>query len=71
MKVDKSGCGLLKVWKHQLLQFQHLGPDMAEAIIAAYPSPRMLIEVKHCVNSVDIRNKDIGETSGSCSIAFC
>ncbi|XP_041362650.1 crossover junction endonuclease EME1-like isoform X2 [Gigantopelta aegis] len=54
VKVDKNGCGLLKVWKHQLLQFQHLGPDMAEAIIAAYPSPRMLIEAyRHCLKEKD------------------
>ncbi|XP_046359502.2 crossover junction endonuclease EME1-like isoform X1 [Haliotis rufescens] len=49
VKVDKNGNGLLKVWKHQLLQFKNVGPDMAEAIIAVYPSPRLLYEAyKSC-----------------------
>lgn len=44
VKVDKSGHGLLKVWKQQLLQFKNVSPDIAEAIIAEYPSPRLLMK---------------------------
>ncbi|XP_063444438.1 crossover junction endonuclease EME1-like isoform X2 [Mytilus trossulus] len=44
VKVDKSGQGLLKVWKQQLLQFKNVSPDMAEAIIAEYPSPQLLMK---------------------------
>ncbi|KAH3864403.1 crossover junction endonuclease EME1-like [Dreissena polymorpha] len=42
VKVDKNGNGLLKVWKHQLLQFKNVSPDVAQAIIAEYPSPYLL-----------------------------
>ncbi|XP_052770140.1 crossover junction endonuclease EME1-like isoform X2 [Mya arenaria] len=42
VKVDRSGGGLLKVWKHQLLQFKNVSPDIAQAIIAVFPSPQML-----------------------------
>lgn len=44
-KVDKNGAGLLKVWKQQLQQFKTISTEMANAIISAYPSPRLLIEV--------------------------
>ncbi|XP_064594743.1 crossover junction endonuclease EME1-like [Liolophura sinensis] len=43
-KVDKNGTGLLKVWKQQLQQFKTISTEMANAIISAYPSPRLLIE---------------------------
>ena len=45
VKVDRSGKGLLKVWKQQLLTFKQISPDMAEALIATYPSPSLLREV--------------------------
>jgi hypothetical protein len=37
--------GLLKVWKQQLLQFKNISPDIAQAIIAEYPSPLLLRKV--------------------------
>jgi len=43
--VDKNNVGLLKVWKQQLMQFKNASLDVAQAIIAEYPSPMMLIEV--------------------------
>ena len=46
MKVDRSGHGLLKVWKQQLLQFKNVSPDVAQALIAAYPSPQLLRQVR-------------------------
>ncbi|XP_033738850.1 crossover junction endonuclease EME1-like [Pecten maximus] len=42
VRVDKSGHGLLKVWKQQLLQFKNISPDIADAVLAEYPSPRLL-----------------------------
>ena len=45
VKVDRSGHGLLKVWKQQLLQFKNVSPDVAQALIAAYPSPQLLRQV--------------------------
>ncbi|KAL3876048.1 hypothetical protein ACJMK2_033933 [Sinanodonta woodiana] len=44
VKVDKLGGGLLKVWKHQLMQFKNISPDIADAIVAVYPSPRLLLQ---------------------------
>ncbi|XP_034050519.1 crossover junction endonuclease EME1 [Thalassophryne amazonica] len=41
-RVDKSGKGLLQVWKRQIQQFHRVSPDMASAIVAAFPSPRRL-----------------------------
>ena len=45
MKVDRSGHGLLKVWKQQLLQFKSVSPDVAQALIVEYPSPQLLRQV--------------------------
>ncbi|NXU54125.1 EME1 endonuclease, partial [Turnix velox] len=42
VKVDPSGKGLLEVWKRQIQQFNRVSPEMAEAIVAAYPSPQLL-----------------------------
>uniref|UniRef100_A0A8C3NXW2 Essential meiotic structure-specific endonuclease 1 n=1 Tax=Cyanoderma ruficeps TaxID=181631 RepID=A0A8C3NXW2_9PASS len=44
VKVDPSGKGLLKVWKRQIQQFNRVSPEMAEAIVSAYPSPQLLIQ---------------------------
>ncbi|XP_041672522.1 crossover junction endonuclease EME1 [Cheilinus undulatus] len=41
-KVDKAGKGLLQVWRRQIQQLNRVSPDMASAILAAYPSPRLL-----------------------------
>lgn len=43
IKVDKTGVGLLKAWKHQLMQFKNISPNIADALVAAYPSPRSLL----------------------------
>uniref|UniRef100_A0A3Q2X385 Essential meiotic structure-specific endonuclease 1 n=1 Tax=Haplochromis burtoni TaxID=8153 RepID=A0A3Q2X385_HAPBU len=41
-RVDRGGKGLLQVWKRQIQQFNRVSPDMAAAILAAYPSPQLL-----------------------------
>ncbi|XP_040922599.1 crossover junction endonuclease EME1 [Toxotes jaculatrix] len=41
-RVDRAGKGLLQVWKRQIQQFNRVSPDMASAILAAYPSPQLL-----------------------------
>lgn len=46
VKVDPSGKGLLKVWKRQIQQFNRVSPEMAEAIVSAYPSPQLLVQVR-------------------------
>ncbi|XP_061182597.1 crossover junction endonuclease EME1-like [Saccostrea echinata] len=52
VKVDKNGHGLLKVWKQQLMQFKNISPDIADAIVVAYPSPHLLMEAyRKCSDS--------------------
>ncbi|XP_062605017.1 crossover junction endonuclease EME1-like [Saccostrea cucullata] len=52
VKVDKNGQGLLKVWKQQLMQFKNISPDIADAIVVAYPSPHLLMEAyRKCSDS--------------------
>ncbi|KAM8876804.1 crossover junction endonuclease EME1 isoform 1-T2 [Synchiropus picturatus] len=41
-RVDKSGKGLLQVWKRQIQQLNRVSPDMASTILATYPSPQLL-----------------------------
>jgi len=48
LNVSKDGTGLIKVWKHQLMQLKNLGSEMADAIVAIYPSPQSLF--KACEN---------------------
>ena len=43
--MDKNGVGLLKVWKQQLMQLKNVSQDVAQAIIAEYPSPQLLVQV--------------------------
>uniref|UniRef100_A0A8C7Y2W2 Essential meiotic structure-specific endonuclease 1 n=1 Tax=Oryzias sinensis TaxID=183150 RepID=A0A8C7Y2W2_9TELE len=43
-RVDRGGRGLLQVWKRQVQQFNRVSPDMAAAILAAYPSPQLLLQ---------------------------
>ncbi|KAK3090650.1 hypothetical protein FSP39_013398 [Pinctada imbricata] len=54
IRVDKSGHGLLKVWKQQIMQFKNVSPDVADAIVAVYPSPRLLIKAySECASQRD------------------
>ncbi|XP_037835527.1 crossover junction endonuclease EME1 isoform X2 [Kryptolebias marmoratus] len=48
-RVDKAGKGLLQVWKRQIQQLNRVSPDMAAAILAAYPSPQLLRKILHIV----------------------
>uniref|UniRef100_A0A4W4HRT5 ERCC4 domain-containing protein n=1 Tax=Electrophorus electricus TaxID=8005 RepID=A0A4W4HRT5_ELEEL len=41
-KVERTGKGLLQVWKRQIQQLNRVSPDMASAILGAYPSPQLL-----------------------------
>ncbi|TRY89613.1 hypothetical protein DNTS_015038 [Danionella cerebrum] len=43
-KVDRAGTGLLQVWKRQIQQLNRVSVDMANAILSAYPSPRLLLQ---------------------------
>ncbi|XP_066521787.1 crossover junction endonuclease EME1 [Hoplias malabaricus] len=43
-KVDRTGKGLLQVWKRQIQQLNRVSPDIASAILNAYPSPQLLTQ---------------------------
>ena len=45
IKVDKEGNGLMALWIDQLMQFNNVGIDTAQAIARRYPSPRSLMQV--------------------------
>uniref|UniRef100_A0A8W8JAB5 ERCC4 domain-containing protein n=1 Tax=Magallana gigas TaxID=29159 RepID=A0A8W8JAB5_MAGGI len=57
VKVDKNGQGLLRVWKQQLLQFKNISPDIADAIVQAYPSPHLLMEAYRKCNDSNEQEK--------------
>ncbi|XP_072229566.1 crossover junction endonuclease EME1 [Leuresthes tenuis] len=54
-RVDKAGKGLLQVWKRQIQQFNRVSPDMAAAILAAYPSPQLLKKAYRQCGSYDAK----------------
>ncbi|XP_072523610.1 crossover junction endonuclease EME1 [Salminus brasiliensis] len=53
-KVDRTGKGLLQVWKRQIQQLNRVSPDIASAILNAYPSPQLLIQAyRQCKSERD------------------
>ncbi|XP_072882711.1 uncharacterized protein eme1 isoform X2 [Hemitrygon akajei] len=44
VKVDRSGKGLLTIWKKQIQQLNRVSSEMADAIVSAYPSPWSLTQ---------------------------
>ncbi|XP_045692490.1 crossover junction endonuclease EME1 [Phyllostomus hastatus] len=42
-KVDRAGRGLAQVWRRQIQQLNRVSLEMASAIVAAYPSPQLLV----------------------------
>ncbi|KAM4664252.1 crossover junction endonuclease EME1 isoform 1-T2 [Discoglossus pictus] len=47
MKVDRCGKGLLEVWRRQFQQFNRVSVEIANAVVAAYPSPQLLVQAYH------------------------
>ncbi|XP_077020866.1 structure-specific endonuclease subunit EME1 isoform X2 [Tamandua tetradactyla] len=45
VKVDCSGKGLALVWRRQIQQLNRVSLEMASAIVDAYPSPQLLVQV--------------------------
>ncbi|XP_076996439.1 structure-specific endonuclease subunit EME2 [Tamandua tetradactyla] len=41
-RVARDGTGLRRAWHRQISQFNRVGPAAAEAVVAAFPSPRLL-----------------------------
>uniref|UniRef100_A0A8C6TS65 Essential meiotic structure-specific endonuclease 1 n=1 Tax=Neogobius melanostomus TaxID=47308 RepID=A0A8C6TS65_9GOBI len=46
-KVDRTGKGLLQVWRRQIQQLNRVSADMASAVLATYPSPHLLTQAYH------------------------
>jgi len=45
-RVGSDGSGLTNVWRQQLMQFKNVSVEVSNAIIAQYPSPRLLHDVR-------------------------
>ncbi|XP_060109456.1 crossover junction endonuclease EME1 isoform X1 [Heteronotia binoei] len=60
-KVDCSGKGLLQVWKRQLQQFNRVSLEMANAIVAKYPSPLLLVQAYNTTSSEQERQNLLAE----------
>jgi len=45
-RVGSDGSGLTNVWRQQLMQFRNVSVEVSNAIIAQYPSPRLLRDVR-------------------------
>ncbi|XP_038067999.1 uncharacterized protein LOC119737610 [Patiria miniata] len=57
VKVKKDGQGLRRVWRQQLQQFRNVSPQVANSIIAVYPSPRQLLQAYARCDSVQEARK--------------
>lgn len=44
-KVDRAGRGLALVWRRQIQQLNRVSLEMASAVVDAYPSPQLLVQV--------------------------
>ncbi|XP_053309311.1 crossover junction endonuclease EME1 isoform X1 [Spea bombifrons] len=44
VRVERCGKGLLDVWKRQIQQLNRVSVEIASAVVAAYPSPQLLIQ---------------------------
>lgn len=44
-QVARGGTGLRAAWRWQIQQFNHVSPAVADAVVAAFPSPRLLQQV--------------------------
>lgn len=44
-QVARDGTGLRGAWRRQITQFNRVSPAVAEAVVSAFPSPRLLQQV--------------------------
>lgn len=57
VKVGRTGRGLALVWRRQLQQLNRVSLDMASAVVAAYPSPRLLVQAyRQCFSEQERQN---------------
>lgn len=53
VRVLPDGTGLTNVWRQQIQQFKNVSVEVANAIIAVYPSPRSLYDVSSYILFTD------------------
>ncbi|KAG8446322.1 hypothetical protein GDO86_013959 [Hymenochirus boettgeri] len=57
VRVERCGKGLLEVWRRQIQQFNRISVDIANAVVAAYPSPQLLVKAYRCCRTEEERHK--------------
>ncbi|XP_069510976.1 crossover junction endonuclease EME1 isoform X3 [Ambystoma mexicanum] len=56
VRVDRCGRGLLQVWKRQLQQLNRVSVEIANAVVSAYSSPRLLAQAYRQCASISARH---------------
>ncbi|XP_069785490.1 crossover junction endonuclease EME1-like isoform X2 [Narcine bancroftii] len=57
VKIDRSGKGLLSIWKKQIQQLNRVSSAMANAIVSVYPSPWLLFQAYQVCSSEQEKEK--------------
>ncbi|KAE8576807.1 hypothetical protein XENTR_v10004325 [Xenopus tropicalis] len=55
VRVERCGKGHLEVWRRQIQQFNRISVDIANAVVAAYPSPHLLVKAYRCCRTEEER----------------
>ncbi|OCT62927.1 hypothetical protein XELAEV_18044020mg [Xenopus laevis] len=55
VRVERCGKGHLEVWRRQIQQFNRISVDIANAVVAAYPSPQLLVKAYRCCRTEEER----------------
>ncbi|KAK5850724.1 hypothetical protein PBY51_001576 [Eleginops maclovinus] len=51
VRVERDGSGLIQVWSRQIQQLNRVSPAVASTVIAAYPSPQLLLQTYQSLDS--------------------
>ncbi|XP_031171332.1 probable crossover junction endonuclease EME2 isoform X2 [Sander lucioperca] len=55
VRVERDGSGLIQVWSRQIQQLNRVSPAVASTVIAAYPSPQLLLQAYQSLGSEEDR----------------
>ncbi|KAK1881924.1 putative crossover junction endonuclease EME2 [Dissostichus eleginoides] len=55
VRVERDGSGLIQVWSRQVQQLNRVSPTVASTVIAAYPSPQLLLQAYQSLDSEEDR----------------
>lgn len=64
-QVTRDGSGLRGVWWRQIRQFNRVSPAVADAVVTAFPSPRLLQQVSPLNPS--FQDQDLPSTPHTCA----